>query len=462
MLQIVNTPARLAILACLVGCTGNEDPVDTDVTEEVPAFSRLRPRLSDAVSPVRDRIPARVITHLHSPWSHDACDGDGIVDGEVNAPCLDDLRRGLCDAGIDLALFSDHPDFASPQSFTDLWHPGASVEPLMRDGTPIGGMLACEDGTRTAWRPGIEDELMPLGLTEHVAGTPEERHATYNQYDTEALAAMQAAGANVYVAHTEQRDLADLQTLADAGLTGIEIFNAHAMFSPDIRSQHLGLDGLGWTNDIGPFTRVDGLAEPDLLFLGVLEIQRPSIEAFDDLLQQGPIVGIAGTDAHQNVLRLELRDGERLDSYRRALTWFSNYVYADPSDPLQVEQALARGESAVVFEVMGIPDGFDLYLDGDGITEMGGTGTGGDLVVGCPVLSDASNQGPDTPEVFVSVLKDGALWQSDCGRFPTDGPGVYRVQVDMVPHHLAPYLGDEPETFMRPFPWVLSNAIRVQ
>src|SRR5690606_1314326 len=112
-----------------------------------------------------------------------------------------------------------------------------------------------------------------------------------------------------------------------SGLTGVEIFNAHAMFAPNIREDHLGLDGLGWVDDIGAFTRPDGTAEPDLLLLGVLQVQSPSMATFDTLLEDGPVVGIAGSDAHQNVLNLELRDGERLDSYRRALSWFSNHVY---------------------------------------------------------------------------------------------------------------------------------------
>ena len=457
MLRIVNTLARVILPLPLLACTGADDTVDT-APIEVAEWQRLRPRLADAVAPVRGRVPARVITHLHSPWSHDACDGDGVVDGIVNAECLVDLRRGLCEAGIDLALFSDHPDRASFQEFDELWHAQPGDDAI----SGVGGFVPCDDGTATAWLPGLEDELMPLGMTAHVPGTPDERHALYNRSDVEALMAMRQAGANVYVAHTEQRDTEALRTLRDAGLTGFEIFNAHAMFAPDIREQYLGLEGLGWTQDIGPFTRPDATAEPDLLFLGVLELQQPSMQVFEELLATGPVVGIAGSDAHQNVLRLELRDGERLDSYRRALTWFSNYVYADVTDPLAIEAALARGESAVVFEVLGIPSGFDLYHEADAITEMGGQAGAGDIVVSCPTLSASSNQGPSAPDIFMSVLKDGDLWQDTCGRFPTDGPGVYRVRVDIVPHHLTPYLGEEPETYLRPFPWIVSNAIRVQ
>ena len=247
------------------------------------------------------------------------------------------------------------------------------------------------------------------------------------------------------------------------GATGFEIFNAHAMFSPTIRQDDLGLEGFGWTNDIGPFTRPDETGEPDLLFLGVLEIQSPSLAHFDALLAEGPVVGIAGSDAHQNVLNLELRDDERMDSYRRALGWFSNHVYADEPTAESVKSALSAGRSAVVFEVLGVPDGFDFHhTDGNAITEMGGQAGPGDLVVACPTLAASFPHGEEAPTITAAILKDGTLWETGCGAHTTDGPGVYRVQVDIVPLHLEPFLGDDPAPFHRTFPWILSNAIRVQ
>ncbi len=459
MFRIVNT---VVVAAFLVGCPSPDDTVDSDVVE-VTEWSRTRARLTDASPAVRGRQPHRVITHLHSPWSHDACDGDGVVDDVVNAGCLADLRRGLCEAAVDLAFLTDHPDRAAYQDYTDLWHPQpGDVTINSPDGQAIGVNVPCDDGSQTAWLPGTEDELMPLGLTRHVAEREEARDNLYNRSDDDAIIELTDAGGLVFVAHTEKRDVETVRGQRAAGLVGVEIFNAHAMFAPNIRSEFLGLEGLGWTNDIGPFTRPDATAEPDLLFLGVLELQAPSMALFDELLQDGPLVGIVGTDAHQNVLRLELRDGERLDSYRRALSWFSNYVYSTDSSPQAIKDALAAGQSAVVFEVLGVPTGFDFYLDGDGITEMGGSAAGGDIVVACPTLSDTFPHGADAPDITVGVLKNGTLWQSGCGTFATDGPGVYRVQVDLTPHHLTPFLGEEPERFLRPFPWILSNAIRVQ
>jgi hypothetical protein len=175
-------------------------------------------------------------------------------------------------------------------------------------------------------------------------------------------------------------------------------------------------------------------------------------------------VGIAGTDAHQNVLPLVLRDGERVDSYRRALTWFSNHVLADSSDPADVRAALAAGRSYVAFEVLGVPDGFDFTLTdaGGDVYDMGREAPAGTLSVKCPGLAARFPHGLEEPEVSVTVFKDGVAWATGCGEHATDGPAAYRVQVDVVPWHLRPFLGEAPEPYLRASPWILSNAIRVR
>jgi len=422
-------------------------PTDTTpVTDTGPHEVPWRPGLPPLAEGVR------TITHLHSPWSHDACDGDGLIDGVVNEPCLASLRQGLCEAGIDVAFLTDHPANAAAQSFDDLFHPRTGDQ---RDGAV--GVLSCDDGRTVRWYPGIEDELMPLGLTEHVPGDAEARDLAYNEDTPEAVQRLVDAGAAVFVAHTEGRDLLQLQAQQDAGLTGVEIFNLHAMFAPDIRADDLGLDSLSWLTEIADFTDEEGTAEPDLFVLAVLDRQPPSLERFDALLARGPMVGIIGTDAHQNVLPYDLRDGDRADSYRRMLRWMDNIVLPDPGeDP---KDALAAGKSYVAFEILGTPRGFAFHAD-DG-TPMGGTTSARTLTVGCPVLHEASPQGLERPEVSVQVLRDGVVVASGCGEHAVD-PGVYRVEVDIVPHHLRPFLGEVADRWIRPYPWLLSNAIRVQ
>jgi hypothetical protein len=129
-----------------------------------------------------------------------------------------------------------------------------------------------------------------------------------------------------------------------------------------------------------------------------------------------------------------------------------------PADGQSVDEALASGRSYVAFEVLGTPDGFDLTA-GDG-TPMGGSTSSRTLVVGCPTLHPDSPRGPDAPEIEVRLLRDGVPVATGCGEHVVE-PGVYRVEVDLVPHHLRPFLGDEPDRWVVPYPWLRSNAVRV-
>lgn len=104
----------LPLLAALVGCTASPGPVP---------WTGAQPRLADALPRVRGQAWSRAILHLHSPWSHDACDGDPLPGGQVNEPCLQDLREGLCTAGVDAAFLTDHPDHAAFQAYDQLTHP---------------------------------------------------------------------------------------------------------------------------------------------------------------------------------------------------------------------------------------------------------------------------------------------------------------------------------------------------
>ena len=381
----------------------------------------------------------------------------------MNAACLSDLREGLCQTRVDAAFLTDHPDLAADQSFEALFHHQDADVWVDVQGAPRGNLIRCDNGHEVLWMPGIEDELMPVSLDRHVSETAEENDRLYNGSDEESILAEQAAGAAVFVAHTEGRVAADLERLQDQGLAGVEIFNLHAMFAPDIREADLDLDGFSWLADMEPFTAPEALGEPDLMFLAVLQDQRPSLERWDALLQRGPMTGVGGTDAHQNVMPMDLRDGERWDSYRRMLRWFSNVIWVTEDGPDGYQAALEAGRSFVAFEILGTPTGFDFYLDdGAAIYEMGSSAPAeGILEVGCPALTPDSPQGTEDPDIRVEVYRDGALWREGCGPHPTEGPGVYRVQVDLTPTHLREVLGDDPDRWMVPFPWIRSNAIRV-
>ena len=74
-----------------------------------PAWQKTLPDAS-VMGARRGLQPARGIVHLHSPYSHDACDNHprDPSTGAVNEPCLQDLRVALCTDRIDFAAMTDH------------------------------------------------------------------------------------------------------------------------------------------------------------------------------------------------------------------------------------------------------------------------------------------------------------------------------------------------------------------
>lgn len=425
---------------------------------------------SEAIPEVRDHATRRGIVHLHSPWSHDACDGRPLDDdGAPDADCLAALRRGLCAAQVDVAWLTDHPAHAVEQDFLERLHVGEDDELVRIDGREAAVRWSCGDSTSVLLRPGLEDELMPLGMTAALSDSVEQRTALANDDSSEAIATMRARGALVAVAHTEGRSAEWLERVVQDGVGAVELFNIHAAFDPGIRQEDLGLEGLSWAQQLGPFTDPASGVAPDLLMLTVLQAQTPSLAHWDALLQAGhSVVATGGTDAHQNVLPAELPDGERGDSFRRMLRWMSHHIRVpagtDGDDPAALQELLAAGRFSVVFELLGTPADVDLVLEtDDGRTiETGESGPGGTLVVGCPRLATGSPRSEAEPEVVVRVVKNGQAWAEGCGEHATDGPGAYRVEVEQVPHHLDRFLGDVAEELVQAYPWVYTQAIRVE
>jgi hypothetical protein len=439
----------LLSLACTAPAPSDDSAA---VAPTYTPWTKQRPRL-DAQS-AGGRALRRAIVHLHSHYSHDACDGNPMPDGVPDEACLGSLRDALCDAAIDTAFVTDHPAHAAEQRFEDMLLSRPELGDVAVDG--IANRMACADGTTTLTLPGIEDELMPVALDRHVADDATSNDAIYNGTGPDTIAAEVAAGALVLQAHTESRALPALLASQEAGLGGVEMFNLHAMLDPDLR-EFLGLDPLAPIAALAPFLSADTDAEPDLAFLAFYEEQSVSIGRWDAMNAVAPTVGTAGTDAHENAFPGLATDGERFDSYRRMMSWFSNVLLVDGDDPADAEAALREGRLFVAFESLGTPQGFDVSWDG---REMSGSGeVGGELVVTCPTLAPESPRDGAEPEISVSVLKDGEPWQEGCGAFPVVEPGVYRVRVDIVPHHLTGFLDDQ-QQLVRPFPWLYSGAFR--
>lgn len=437
----------MLLLACA-------SPPDSPPADSAP--DTLQVPYSHSRAPLDERSAGgrpwrRAIVHLHSTLSHDACDNH---EGErSDEECEASLRQALCDAAIDFAFLTDHPSTAAEHSYEELF--GAAEDDEILGNAAV---RSCAGGHGVSVLPGIEDELMPLALDAHVATTAEENDAIYNDTSATTFDAVAAAGGMVWQAHTEGKSSDELDTRVALGLAGAEMFNLHAMVDPTKREEDLGLDAFAYLDAIGPFITGETAAEPDLGFLAFYEEQLVSIEKWDQLNQTSFVPGTAGTDAHENALPFDMSDGERVDSYRRMMSWFSNVLLVDGDGADAAEAALRAGRFFVSFDALGIPSGFDVAY---GSLEMGGEAALGErLVVSCPTLADSSPQMGETPEISVQVLKDGAPWQSGCGEWSVEEAGVYRVRVDIVPWQLTSFLDDQ-QSLIRSYPWLYSNPLRI-
>jgi hypothetical protein len=313
---------------------------------------------------------------------------------------------------------------------------------------------------------------MPIMLDRHVIGTVAERHALYNGDDTVAADAFRAAGGLVWIPHSEQRTADHIREIAP---NGMEIYQLHANIDPDIRMDHLGLDGYGAISAVAEFADTNpGGPEPDLALISFLSANQSSLDKWDQLLGEGmKLVGSGGTDAHQNALPITLADGERGDSYRRMLRWFANVVLTDaPDDPAAIERDLAAGQAFLAFEMFGTPVGFDAHATGAATAELGGevlATAGATLEVTVPTVHQLDPALP-VPDISAVIYRLDATGRTEVARgagptltAPLSAVGAYRVEVHITPRHLGGYLRDlGPALAEQDFAWIYASPIYVR
>lgn len=423
---------------------------------------------------LRGRTHARVIVHLHSPLSHDACDGEGWVGGALaDAECLAHLRDAACTLRMDALMLTDHAPHVDEVGFeAALWATEAGDE-LVRSaaGDAIAARWACEDGRRVLVTVGSENDLMPVGLLSHPVD-PADPIALSAAYDADGAAAadvFRAAGALVFYAHTEEHPLEQIRGTAP---DGIEIYNTHANVDPDIRETSLGLEPLGYLGLLTRFTAPANRMEPDLSFLAFYSANDNALGKWDTLLSEGMhLVGTGGCDAHENSLPMRMPDGERGDSYRRMMRWHSHHLLVSGIERDDVMEALGAGRFYLAFEALGTPVGFDFHAArvSGATAEMGETAAVGDtLRVVMPSLPAGFPREP-APTLRLRILRaaaGGAVEVASGGAATLEHevttPGAYRAEVHMVPEHARPYLGRFAAEYMREVAWVYSNPIYVE
>jgi hypothetical protein len=432
------------------------------------------------------KVWRRAIIHLHSTHSHDACDGTPrLPDGSYNLPCQASLRAALCKVRIDFALLTDHRALMATTPFPDLLQLDLAQgdHPITRDGQPVAGALRCPDGFEVITTVGMETQVMPLNFQGHLDPDPAVNEALLGGDDAAAAARFRAGGALLWTAHTESKAL---DALRDVAVDGLELYNLHANIDPRIRAEHLGLGSDDVLGAIFPFAARRTKTHPDLGLLAFLGPNDPALRAWATLLHERPVVATAGTDAHENVLQNITNDGERFDSYRRMMSWFSNYVLADGLSLSDFEAALRAGRLMVAFDTLGDPAGFDVALfdaSGARLAEQGATtawapGLSLRAFIPAPPASahDPSARPPDVTATLYRATPTGdwlpvappadqaapILAPGQAVTWPLDAAGIYRVEVWITPHHLAPFFDrNVPDLASRAFPWIYTNAFRV-
>lgn len=432
-------------------------PPDATAPDMMRPLPRPRPGpTSDLVAPAGWRW-ARGLIHMHSIHSHDACDGRPKDEAGVgNAPCLADLRAAFCNARLDYTLLTDHPETFADVTFEEaLLYDAAAGDELVRDdtGAPVGNRIACggELAVRTLLAPGSEGDLMPVMLPRPAAD-----RTWYRTRTPEAVQNLHDTGGLVFHAHTEERTFEELSPL---GLDAIEIYNLHANVNPRWRQLGEVLPDI-----LKVINAKENPPHPDLSLLAALRENPEALGIWNQFVVRQRMLGTAGSDIHQNLPPLvHPTDGERLDSYRRLTTWFANYLLVHDVTLDEIRGALLAQRLVVVFHLMGEPDGFDFSgtkADGTRI-EMGTElpfEPGMVIRVTPPTSVPLAQQ--DVRLIRVTPAGAEVVAQGPMAlEYRPDAPAVFRVEISQTPEHLRPELGSVADDFVRPTPWIYSNAI---
>jgi hypothetical protein len=461
--------SALAVAVVLGFCSGCSNSSESDPQGATGDFWTPSVRHAAPTAP-RDLVDVRGLIHAHSVYSHDACDGEPRAGedelGAINEECFDDFRRDICNVKHDYVMLTDHDTSFTHTPFPDvlLYRADRGDELVERAGAPMANRMSCPDGRKILVMAGTESNTMPVGLEGHVGATPEERDAIYNSLEPKDLALLKDAGAVLLVAHTEDWTP---EQLVDLPLDGFEMYNLHANLMGNIGKAAVLITQLD---------NPEELPHADLTLMPLLEEDPIYLERWGTVLARGARrVTTMGTDCHRNSLPTKLPDGERIDSYRRMMLWFSNHLLIQPNtdgswDDVDLKEALKAGRLYGVFEMFGYPEGFDFHAMASGaIHDVGAEVSAADspqLMVALPTIRDL-DPSASKPEITLRLLKakEGgwsvvAEGTSALAETVTE-PGAYRAEVRIRPRHLTGYLGAHTDLAEESFPFIYSNAIYV-
>lgn len=466
----------------------------------------------------------RGAVHVHSVYSHDACDGNGLPGGVPDPLCLAQLRDSLCGAGFAFVGLTDHPSFMRDHAFVDdlLFDASAGDVLVEEAGEAIANRMACGGGATVLVTAGYEgNHTLPIGLKGHLP-TPELYSGVDDAMplaDAQALVdGIKAGGGVAALAHSEDDDLS-AQRIVDAGFEALEWYNPHGNFKTVLGGDTVTGDPMAVIDLVKSMESFllgsDSGASADLLYLLLLpEWPQAGFDKWREVNRQRPVTGLLGSDVHQNISvdpvcgtdpgvqalcavaaaawpnaltlllsggQITLADGKRIDGYDRIFRWVDNRVLATEATHGAITQSIRDGRSYGVFRVFGEPEGFAFTADfGDGVARALGADREGPatLSVVAPIPEALAGGAPFSATdagnaiVRVTVLRTdaaGTVVVSDEIVAPgavvqqvVSEAGAYHVEVYVTPQHLVTALGDESALADIEYLWVITNPIRVR
>ena len=373
----------------------------------------------------------RANLHVHSAFSHDSR-------GKI-----EDIVASAKKAGTQVLMFTEHP--AAHYDFVKDGHQGMRDGVLMVAGAEEAGLLA-----------------YPLAPVPKAGGT------------LEMAALVKRTGGLNFLAHLEER-----MDVESPDLTGVEIYNIHALFKEQKRLVSQMKNPIWLANAAKMINQY-----PQEAYSTLHDYPANYLKRFDELCQKRPHTGVSANDAHQNiglVLRLKENNkvqvedalGEKLleidrllagavvkipadakpgdvvlrlqlDRYENALRHAATHLLMEGQTREQVWEALEKGRAFVGFDWMADSTGFQLEVqEGDKRHAMGSRLK---LEPGMRLAGKAPLAGE------WKIARNGMVVHEGTGRameMELKEPGVYRAEVWLE-------IAGEKRV------WILSNPIYVR
>jgi hypothetical protein len=379
------------------------------VREATSEFAKRRKELPRS-GPYREY---RANLHVHSAFSHDSR-------GKI-----EDILAAAKRAGTQILLFTEHP--APHYDFYRDGHQGLRDGILMIPGAEMSGML-----------------VYPQESV-NVSGS-------VGTIDVSNL--VRRKGGLTFLAHLEER-----MTLDVPDLTGVEIYNIHAIFKEQKKLISSMKNPL-WLVKTGALIN----KYPQEAYSALHDYPANYLARYDELCQRRPHTGVSANDAHQNIgLKVKLAEGNKariedalgekvlevdagllsalfpipkdaktgteifrmqLDPYENALRHAATHLLMKDLTKESAWEALEKGRAFVGFDWMADSRGFDLYLEQKNKRfEIGEK---------LPLTKNLSLKGMAPLPGHWKIIHNGKIIKEIDGPnfgLDLDKPGVYRAEV---------------------------------